>query len=89
MSSTVLPAPKSATRREVAAWAAVVVLTQWFALLGLPIALVLAFTRLRNSPPVARWGLVVLASAILVLQVVGLVALGDPVGHVSTPHRVN
>ena len=40
--------------------------------LGIVIALVLAFTRLRDAPAAVRWGLVGVGVAVLVVQLVGL-----------------
>jgi len=87
-SATHESAPARVTNAEVAFWAVAVVVSQWFLLLGLPLALVLAFTRLRSTRPLVRWGLLVLAAAVLVVQVVGLLSSGQssyvgPVSRVS------
>jgi hypothetical protein len=87
-SPTALTKPQSASRSEVAIWAVVVVLAEWFALLGIPIALVLAFTRIRHNTPVARWGVLALAVAILAIQFLGLIAVGPDLD-VSPPQRAN
>jgi hypothetical protein len=76
------------SRGEVGTWAVVVALLQWFTFLGIPLALLLAFTRLRSSAPIVRWGLVGLACAVIALQIVGLFVV-ETSGDVGPAHRVN
>jgi hypothetical protein len=61
------------SKSEVAAWATGVVLGEWFLLpgLGLVIAVVLAFTRLRGGSRAVRWGMVALGVAVLALHIMG------------------
>lgn len=64
----------SAPSAEIAAWLAVVATLTLFVhpLLGVVVALILDFTRLRYSPTAVRVGLVAFAVAILAFQIVGL-----------------
>jgi hypothetical protein len=73
-----------ASKREVAVWTVVVLAASLFVYPGLSIviAIVLAFTRLRHNP-LARWVLLGVAVAVLVVQIVGLMA--GPVSGSSSP----
>jgi hypothetical protein len=64
----------SASSVEVVAWFGVVAILILFVypVLGVVVALVLDFTRLRNSSTVVRVGLVAFAVAVLAFQIVGL-----------------
>jgi hypothetical protein len=62
-----------ASTGEVGAWTAVVLVASLFPGLGVVIAAVLAFTRLRHNPT-ARWMLLGVSIAILAVEVVGLFA---------------
>lgn len=83
-SSTTTARSGHVTSTERTGWAiAVVVGGLLLPGLGLVIGLVLAFTRFRGSSGLARWGLVGLGTVLVVVQVVGLVALGGTSGSVS------
>ncbi|MEO5710882.1 MAG: hypothetical protein ABIQ59_13815 [Nocardioidaceae bacterium] len=72
------------TKAEVVWWAVAVVVTGVVLPgLGLLLAVGLCFTRLRTTPASTRWGLVALGVAVLVIQVVGLLAGSGPDLHVS------
>jgi hypothetical protein len=73
---------------EVGMWAALVAYLQLFTLLGIPLALLLTFTRLRFSSPVVRWGLLGFACAVLGLQILSLFP-GETSGYVGPARRVN
>ena len=64
----------SVSSAEVVAWFGVVAILNLFVYpgLGVVVALILAFTRLRNSPTAVRVGLVAFALAVLAFQLVGL-----------------
>jgi hypothetical protein len=76
------------SRGEVGMWAVLVVLLQWFTLLGIPLALLLAFTRMRFSASVVRWGPLGLACAVMGLQILGVLAT-ETGGYVGPARRVN
>jgi chromate transport protein ChrA len=73
-----------ASKREVAVWTVVVLAASLFVYpgLGIVIAVVLAFSRLRHNP-LARWVLLGVAGAVLVIQIIGLMA--GPVSGSSSP----
>lgn len=76
--------PHRIAKSEIAWWAVAVVVTGLVLPgLGLLLAVGLSFTRLKATPASTRWGLVALGVAVLVIQVVGLLAGSGPDLHVT------
>lgn len=76
-----------ASTGEVGAWTAVVLVASLVPGLGVAIAAVLAFTRLRHNPT-ARWMLLGVSITIFTLEVIGLFAASGDL-EVGPEQRVN